>query len=559
MKILDKAFLGADIIGSVGETKKTFNSGNQYDNIMGNNTFKQKNISGSLNASVNNKLANSMSIVNEFYMDKIASSSVSFDFTKNKAEQQKQYADALRKYKVSIKGDPDFVSKMNTFKDSLANDYNKQRNIHDFAKNIDNSDPYKTDKVNEFKSGLDRAEAKQNSRNAKKQAKAEKARASASKFENSKFGKAQKNFFGYMDDVRYNKNKKVKLKSAAKAMKFGVPAMAAIGAGSYGITKGLQKLEDSSNDKQYKGNEIMNPGRSIFPAVAGGVAGSAYLAKSLKDKNFVTPMKIFKNVASKEASKIPIKVLQRSGKAGRFMGNVQSGVKNSIRKESSHSFLEEGILKQASAKDTAKKLIVDDFLKEGVKAVPYFAAPAALSAIVGKDIRRGGADIRHDYNQVTTVDVPLNRKTERNIKKLTKTAGLNINKAKMKEFWVDEMASRSAQGLGRAVIPTAIVSATGYNIMNAMENVKDNPNNKPIQQGQARITIETPVEKAKTASDIIDCLYKLAYSDEDENENEDDDQDDSKMAINPHTGLPEKHFTARKMAVGIKKKQKTLM
>jgi hypothetical protein len=165
----------------------------------------------------------------------------------------------------------------------------------------------------------------------------------------------------------------------------------------------------------------------------------------------------------------------------------------------------------------ARRMIRDDFFRSGIESVPYYAAPAALGYVTGKNLSHP-----EDDPNVTRVivDVPLENLQDKMSKKAAEAAteiGQAIANAKTdmswKEWATEQLPKRTIQGLGRAVFPAIVIGVTGRNIKGRLEKLeKNDKNGDGVKDGTARITIETKPPVIKKASEELDVLCKEASS-----------------------------------------------
>lgn len=171
-----------------------------------------------------------------------------------------------------------------------------------------------------------------------------------------------------------------------------------------------------------------------------------------------------------------------------------------------------------------KKVLKEDVAQNAVGSLPFFMLPAAASYMTGRDLKYDAKKIDKKGKDRITIDIPLSD--------FKKTAGMKpylsvINKAKKlkdgalhqsptwKEFFKYELPSRSVRALTWAIPATALTAITGRNIRGSLE--KTDSQNKPLESGKARITIETAPHRGneadpKYASSTIDSLYKTAIA-----------------------------------------------
>ncbi|MGL5715933.1 MAG: hypothetical protein ACRCX2_23155 [Paraclostridium sp.] len=160
-----------------------------------------------------------------------------------------------------------------------------------------------------------------------------------------------------------------------------------------------------------------------------------------------------------------------------------------------------GISKEASNKEFAKKVFKDHFLKSGLESIPYYAAPAALGYALSTDLSKGfkkpGSDKKKDGKE--------------------KTAGfLNPGKKAKLEHATERAIERAADGLGRTVFPATVTAATGRNIMKSFDKVNHN-DDTDTRDDIAKVIInigdKDKLSKRgmkKEVSKAIDDFYKSA-------------------------------------------------
>jgi hypothetical protein len=317
-------------------------------------------------------------------------------------------------------------------------------------------------------------------------------------YENMNNFQMYKNLYNKTKNPKY---KKLMNKAMLNTLKIGVPS-AVLGTGAaIGMARGIRAVEDRFGK---------NKGDSYYPEVAGAALLGAGAFDAISNKSVLSPVKHMGDAAQKVMYKYPKKIIGKSGPVGKLIVNIANVMKNQLRrggigKRASEEIDDIFFNKTAGFKipQKAKDIFVRDFIQEGIAAVPYMAAPATTSYMIGRDIRHGGAKIKNTYDDKIVIDVPTEK-----LKLNEKTASYEKS-IPWGEFFKEELPRRGVQGLSRSLFPTAVVALTGRNITNAMEKVNDNNNNlPPVESGKTRIIIQTssPVGE-KRASEFIDELF----------------------------------------------------
>lgn len=186
------------------------------------------------------------------------------------------------------------------------------------------------------------------------------------------------------------------------------------------------------------------------------------------------------------------------------------------------------IEKIASVKSFGKKVITEDFFKEGLKSIPYAAAPA----ILGLALKR---DVKHGFGKQTNINEP-----EIPVITIDKTASFNIYQHPKMLNAIKTTAEQGAKGLGRTVLPATVTALTGRDIYNSFNKVKNDSLDRNTQDGVAKVIIEVKRNSMDTIkgagkakrdtkrqmSNIIDDIYKSAKS------NDEDDIGDINKELN---------------------------
>lgn len=503
MNLLNKAFVGMDIVDGVGKTKQAYNSSsnNKYDNIMGTKPIKTTNMGGQANALNGRNTAMKRSVLASEELDNMCKIAGVDDFLKGMGKSKK------------------------TFDKSKANINNNKNNI---GKNIKNNIGTA---MNNAKDSYDRlsASTQKNISDGLTQIKRS----------GSTFKKVMSDVANNKSDLKgvssvksaYNKSQlamaKNQFKSGAKSLGKGalksVPALAGIAGAGYGAYKLMDKFEQKKDPKERN---------DIYPKAVGAVVGGAMLANAIAKKNPYATLNVVGKSLKNTATKIPKNAIKRTGPIGEFAVGVGEKVKKGMEKtvkdvnkgsrKSTKSFIKTGNgfnskknFRKKQASETldfffekqarqvnlgsfAKDVVKDNILRAGIESIPYYAAPAAFSYAVGRDFRKGGKKINKNENVNTTVvNVPIEKSA----------ATVNIG-SKTENF-----IRKGAEGIGRTIIPGIASMAIGRNIMDGMKKI-DNGNDvsnivsQDIPEGHARVIIQSN----EKASDKINEMFKNASS-----------------------------------------------
>lgn len=222
-------------------------------------------------------------------------------------------------------------------------------------------------------------------------------------------------------------------------------------------------------------------------------------------------------------------------------------LKNSTKKASESLDVLE---KVAGAKsDYFKMVFKDHFIKEGLKSIPYYAAPAALSMALSTDLRHGMKKIdKEDDNVLKAKDATL------------KTAAFKIpsgsSMPKLNTPFAKEMFEKGVDGVARTVFPATVMTLTGRNITNAFEKIDSENRNRNMQEGMANriiIQINGDDTKRKIKRDVskqLDSVLSKQASDTPEKQI----LQNIKKEIEEHTGKNVSVDAGKiKIGLGVKK------
>lgn len=302
------------------------------------------------------------------------------------------------------------------------------------------------------------------------------------------------------------KNKDIKgaLKHSANASKFTAPALATTALAGAGTTKLLSDLDKSP---EYDKNKLL-------PVVVGtGVAGSM-IANSINNKNFTKSVKLIGDVARDAMHKQPGNMIDKTGPVGQFARKTYSSVvkkshktakdADKIRQESfskhmktvNKAYNKNGknksfnkMKKHASTQNTefAKRVFKENFLKNGLESIPYYAAPAALSYAMSRDMRNG-LKKKQEAQQPNVINIDL-----------SKSASFADPTKTRKVF--ERSIERAADGVGRAIFPATVTAITGRNIMNSLEDINENKNSTNTSSDMAKIIVNVKNDNMLTGKD----------------------------------------------------------
>ena len=143
--------------------------------------------------------------------------------------------------------------------------------------------------------------------------------------------------------------------------------------------------------------------------------------------------------------------------------------------------------------DDAKLMFIQDFLRPGLEAVPYFAAPAALSYAIGKDLNNNLRPVRgpEASSSKVVIDVPIEKKAS----DTSPVTGYRARKPDIDKNWGEwasqNLPSQALRGLGRAVFPATAIALIGRDIRRGMLDTSVMNNLPPVPEGHARLIVET--------------------------------------------------------------------
>lgn len=155
-------------------------------------------------------------------------------------------------------------------------------------------------------------------------------------------------------------------------------------------------------------------------------------------------------------------------------------------------------------KNLAKDIFVDHFLKKGLESIPYYGAPAAVSYMISRDMKNG-------FKKMDKNDPEKTASFKDVLKK-------NVLKENTKKALI-RGAEVGADGLGRTIIPGALMVATGRNITNGFKPIdtgKDAINSKEQFAKSIVINITGKPTKKNISDEIskhMDEIKKTAETD----------------------------------------------
>lgn len=299
---------------------------------------------------------------------------------------------------------------------------------------------------------------------------------------------------------------------AGKASLVTLPAVAGMAAAGKGAERVMKKFDKYPD----------NPENELERKVVGAGVTGALLLNAVANKRALKPATTALEIAGTKAAKYPLNIVRKS-KAGNVIGQFakQVGKQGSkavkdVEKASRYS----KVWKKASAEidelekiagkkmDFAKDLAVNHFLKEGLKSIPYYTAPAALGFMLNRDIKNGlkkfdernspKEQLKEDLKDFATSknkDVEkvaklinfdkqkvINALSKDNIRRLTTKD--NLRKAGVVAL------ERGADGLGRTMFPATVTAITGRNIMNSFKKLEDGAGSTPQEDMANKIIIQ---------------------------------------------------------------------
>lgn len=483
MGLINKAFVGMDVVDGIGKTKQAYNSAksNKYDDIMGTKPIKTTNIGGYANAMNGKNTAAKRSLLASEEIDNMY--------------KQASIDDILRGTK---KKSDSFKTKKNAAKSKV----NSQKIKDGFGKASKAYNDFAEGTSKDIKIGVNNLKAGKNEFS-------KVVKHIANGTYSSKSAQAKKGM----------NNAKFFAKGGAKHLGKGVlksaPALAGMAGASYGAYKLMDKFEQKKDPKERN---------DIYPKAVGATIGGAMLANAIVNKDPYATLNVVGKSLKKSTTKIPRNAIKATGPVGKFTVEVGEKVKKrtekmmkgmdakkgskpftktgdgfngkkNFRKKNASEILDFFFEKQARqvnlglfAKDVVKKNIVN----AGLDSIPYFAAPAMISCAVGRDFRKGGKKIKNDNQNLNTtiIDVPIEKSA----------ASINLSPK------AENFIRKGAEGIGRTVVPGVLSMAIGRNIMDGMKKI-DNDNDvsniisQDIPKGHARVIVqsngETPNEIGK--------------------------------------------------------------
>ena len=268
------------------------------------------------------------------------------------------------------------------------------------------------------------------------------------------------------------------LKEGLKASKVTLPAgLGMLGAGAL-TTKTMKDLDKDRN-----------PEKDLEYNTIGTGVSAALLLNAMHNKRMLKPASVMANVVGDKMMKYPLRVIKKNSKAGKIVVDVAGQVNKKIRSKKASDELND--LEKLAKIDAefGKKLFKEHFLERGKESIPYYAAPAALSFMLGRNLRRGfekEPKKKDDSEKIAQFSpkFKITPKMEDGIK-------MNLEKG--------------AEGLGRTIFPAAVMAVTGRDITNSFGKLKDNDNMSTRQNDMANkivIQINGDDTKRKIKKDV---------------------------------------------------------
>jgi len=244
--------------------------------------------------------------------------------------------------------------------------------------------------------------------------------------------------------------------------------------------------------------EVKEKKDNLFPLAMGVLLGAGAF-NAAAHKNISAPLGVVGEGVKDFAERMPRKMMKKNP-VTKHVQEVFKTVKSSSRKKQASEYEEEIIkIARLSSKinkaklDDAKLMFRQDFLRPGLEAVPYFAAPAALSYAIGKDLNNNLRPVRgpEASSSKVVIDVPIEKKAS----DTPPATGYRARKPDIDKNWGEwasqNLPSQALRGLGRAVFPATAIALIGRDIRRGMLDISVMNNLPPVPEGHARLIVET--------------------------------------------------------------------
>lgn len=244
--------------------------------------------------------------------------------------------------------------------------------------------------------------------------------------------------------------------------------------------------------------EVKEKKDNLFPLAMGVLLGAGAF-NAAAHKNISAPLGVVGEGVRDFAERMPRKMMKKNP-VTKHVQEVFKTVKSSSRKKQASEYEEEIIkIARLSSKiskaklDDAKLMLRQDFLRPGLEAVPYFAAPAALSYAIGKDLNNNLRPVRgpEASSSKVVIDVPIEKKAS----DIPPATGYRARKPDIDKNWGEwasqNLPSQALRGLGRAVFPATVIALIGRDIRRGMLDTSVMNNLPPVPEGHARLIVET--------------------------------------------------------------------
>ena len=248
--------------------------------------------------------------------------------------------------------------------------------------------------------------------------------------------------------------------------------------------------------------EVKEKKDNLFPLAMGVLLGAGAF-NAAAHKNISAPLGVVGEGVKDFAERMPRKMMKKNP-VTKHVQEVFKTVKSSSRKKQASEYEEEIIKiarlssKISNAKlDDAKLMLRQDFLRPGLEAVPYFAAPAALSYAIGKDLNNNLRPVRgpEASSSKVVIDVPIEKKAAFKKKPIPPATGYRARKPDIDKNWGEwasqNLPSQALRGLGRAIFPATAIALIGRDIRRGMLDTSVMNNLPPVPEGHARLIVET--------------------------------------------------------------------
>lgn len=469
MGILNKAFVGMDIVDGAGKVKNAYksSSNNKYDNLMGTKPIKSSTYGGEINA-LNGRNT-------ERKRQMLASEELGTMYKEAASGGQKLLGsqngiNAREKVKkgINIKNNKAFKIVSEAYK---KNESKMNKNFTDASNNFKRSKHILKKSLGQVGAGGTKVTDKNVLNGVKIGAK--------------QAGKGALN--------------------VGKGALRSAPALAGMAGAGYGTYKLMDHFEKKKKPQERN---------DFYPKAMGAMVGGALLLNGTIRKNPYQAFNIAGKSIKKSVERIPKNAVKATGPVGKVVVDVaekvKKGTKNIVDKMDQQSqkgtkhftkkaseeldfFFEKSAAKY-NVNAFAKSVLKENVLKGGAESLVYFGVPSVISYAIGRDFKKGGIKInKGNRGNITTtvVDIPIEKKA----------ATINMSSK------TERLIRKGADGVGRIFIPGVASAIIGRNIMDNMKKIKDDNLppmiNSEVPEGKARVIVQTNAKPSESLNSLV--------------------------------------------------------